>query len=221
MFLALWLTFDPHSFGYTPRRERAIVRFQRLPDVLAPRFAGGGSIDSNAAREQAVRQLGAKGLELSSSALENATKQGSAETFALVRPSATNGHRGVYLYLDEVGLLKSLPANARADGLAIAAPPGAADQCECAGEHALAHEACDRVGPLLLTAAAAGAACFASSDASASLTTFAPGSSTHALPSCAVHVSAMDAGVSAKLFTFQWPNALLVSAPTSHSPPGV
>ena len=91
-----------------------------LPDVLAPRFAGGGSIDSNAAREQAVRQLGAKGLELSSSALENATKQGSAETFALVRPSATNGHRGVYLYLDEVGLLKSLPPNARADGLARA-----------------------------------------------------------------------------------------------------
>ena len=89
-----------------------------LPDVLAPTFAGGGSIDSNAAREQAVRQLGAKGLELSQSALENATKQGSAETFALVRPSATNGHRGVYLYLDEVGMLKSLPPNDRADGLA-------------------------------------------------------------------------------------------------------
>ena len=91
-----------------------------LPDVLAPRFAGGGTIDSTAAREQAVRQLGAKGLELSQSALENATKQGSAETFALVRPSATNGHRGVYLYLDEVGLLKSLPPNARADELAKA-----------------------------------------------------------------------------------------------------
>ena len=67
-----------------------------------------------------MRQLGAKGLELSSSALENATKQGSAETFALVRPSATNGHRGVYLYLDEVGLLKSLPPTRAPAGLARA-----------------------------------------------------------------------------------------------------
>ena len=78
-----------------------------LPDVLAP-FSGGGSIDRRAAREQAVRQLGEKGLELSQDALDNATKQGATETFALVRPSSTNNHRGVYLYLDEVGLLKGL-----------------------------------------------------------------------------------------------------------------
>ena len=91
-----------------------------LPDVLAPRFAGGGSVDGHAAREQAVRQLGEKGLELSQSAIENATKLGNCETFALVRPSHTNGHRGFYLYLDEVGLLKKLPANERANQLAVA-----------------------------------------------------------------------------------------------------
>ena len=39
-----------------------------LPDVLAPTFSGGGSIDRRAAREQAVRQLGEKGLELSQDA---------------------------------------------------------------------------------------------------------------------------------------------------------
>jgi HSP20 family molecular chaperone IbpA len=89
-----------------------------LPDVLAPKFAGGGSIDRRAAREQAVRQLGEKGLELSQDALDNATKQGATETFALVRPSSTNAHRGVYLYLDEVGLLKGLPPNPRANALA-------------------------------------------------------------------------------------------------------
>lgn len=33
-------------------------------------------------------------------------------------PSETNGHRGVYLYLDEVGKLKNLPANQRVADLA-------------------------------------------------------------------------------------------------------
>lgn len=89
-----------------------------LPDILRPRFAGGGSIDERMAREQAVRQLGAKGMELSGDALANATAEGATETFALVRPSATNGHCGVYMYLDEVGLLKQLPMNPRAMTLA-------------------------------------------------------------------------------------------------------
>ena len=91
-----------------------------LPDVLRPTFAGGGAIDQRAAREQAVRQLGQKGLEISQSALDEVAGQGATETFALVRPSDTNGHRGVYLYRDEVGLLKNLPRNARASALARA-----------------------------------------------------------------------------------------------------
>ena len=68
-----------------------------LPDILQPRFKGGGNIDERKAREQAVRQLGAKGMDLSADALANAAGAGSTETFALVRPSSTNGHRGVYM----------------------------------------------------------------------------------------------------------------------------
>lgn len=55
---------------------------------------------------------------LSSSALMNATAGGSVETFALVRPSKTNKNEGVYIYLDEVGMLKHLPLNTRASQLA-------------------------------------------------------------------------------------------------------
>ena len=89
-----------------------------LPDILQERFVGGGDVDERTAREQAVRQLGAKGLELSTDSLIRATAAGATETFALVRASSTNGHRGVYLYLDEVGMLKKLPVNQRAMGLA-------------------------------------------------------------------------------------------------------
>jgi len=48
----------------------------------------------------------------------NATADGSVETFPLVRPSSTNRNEGVYIYLDEVGLLKHLPNNKRASTLA-------------------------------------------------------------------------------------------------------
>jgi hypothetical protein len=75
---------------------------------------------SQVAREQAFRQMGGKGLEISSDSLLNATAAGSTETFALVRPSSTNAHRGVYMYLDEVGLLKQLPPNPRAAAVAQA-----------------------------------------------------------------------------------------------------
>ena len=98
--------------------------FNRNVDVRAVTEAMAGAHQNltpdelRAAREQAVRQLGEKGLELSQDALDNATKQGATETFALVRPSSTNNHRGVYLYLDEVGLLKGLPPNPRANALA-------------------------------------------------------------------------------------------------------
>lgn len=56
-------------------------------------------------------------VNFSSSALTNATSGGSVETFPLVRPSSTNHNQGVYIYLDEVGLLKHLPNNQRASTL--------------------------------------------------------------------------------------------------------
>lgn len=56
--------------------------------------------------------------KLTSTALKSVTTSGSVETFPLVRPSSTNNNQGVYIYLDEVGLLKKLRNNTRASALA-------------------------------------------------------------------------------------------------------
>ena len=88
-----------------------------LPERLRARFAGGGEVDADKARAEAVRALGDRGVGISKEAIVRETAGGSTETFALVRPSETNGWRGVYLYLDEVGMLKGLPPNRRAEGL--------------------------------------------------------------------------------------------------------
>lgn len=92
-----------------------------LVELLRPHFSGGGSrIDPDAARKEAERHLGPeKAAELTRDRLVTATQSGSTETFALVHPSSTNGFRGVYLYTDEVGMLKSLPTNPRAHELAL------------------------------------------------------------------------------------------------------
>eukprot|EP00669_Euglena_mutabilis_P010330 TRINITY_DN5084_c0_g1_i1.p1 TRINITY_DN5084_c0_g1~~TRINITY_DN5084_c0_g1_i1.p1 ORF type:complete len:294 (+),score=50.82 TRINITY_DN5084_c0_g1_i1:45-926(+) len=90
-----------------------------LPDLLKPVFADGRTIDEDAARAQATLHLGQdQAHRLDVKALQNATALGSVETFALVRPSRTNGMTGAYLYMDEVGALKGLPLNARAVQLA-------------------------------------------------------------------------------------------------------
>lgn len=90
--------------------------------ILKPFFAG-GSIDAYSARQQAIAQIGDSGRLLGAqglSALGEAAQEGVVETFALVRPAKTNNHCGVYIYLDEVGLLKQLPPNPRAGELARA-----------------------------------------------------------------------------------------------------
>ncbi|KAL3822572.1 hypothetical protein ACHAXA_007683 [Cyclostephanos tholiformis] len=99
-----------------------------LPTYVRSYFADGKSIDVNLFEEHARRQhhtlLGGGGDgnirldEIKSSTLANATSGGSVETFPLVRPSSTNHHTGVYIYLDEVGLLKKLSNNKRASTLA-------------------------------------------------------------------------------------------------------
>ena len=87
---------------------------------MRPHFLGGGSlVDADAARREAERHLGPeKAARLSPDRLVAATESGSTETFALVHPASTNGYRGVYLYTDECGKLKSLPENPRALELA-------------------------------------------------------------------------------------------------------
>ena len=81
-----------------------------LPGYLArTRFASSGapaaSSSSGPQADQTARVLAA-------------ASEGRSETFALVHPSSSNGSRGVYLYLDEVGKLKNAPPNARATELA-------------------------------------------------------------------------------------------------------
>ena len=109
-----------------------------IPTYVKSFFADGKSIDGALLQDQARKQnlicgdlekissdvAGKKGgksmaaSKLTSSALANATACGSVETFPLVRPSSTNDNQGVYIYLDEVGLLKHLPNNVRASLLA-------------------------------------------------------------------------------------------------------
>ena len=92
-----------------------------LPDAVKSYFIGGGDIDVNLAKRAATKQLGeefaSKSQNLGAS-LAKETAMGSTETFALVRPSEKNGRKGVYIYLDEVGLLKGKAKNARASSLA-------------------------------------------------------------------------------------------------------
>ena len=57
---------------------------------------------------------------LSAASMNAAAAQGSVETFPLVHPADTNQFQGVYIYLDEVGLLKKLPNNQRASQMAAA-----------------------------------------------------------------------------------------------------
>ncbi|KAJ1488670.1 hypothetical protein T484DRAFT_1938693 [Baffinella frigidus] len=80
----------------------------------------GGSIDEQAAKRAAVQHLGEAGTLGNSgfNSLSTAAEDGAVEVFALVRPAKSNNSCGVYIYLDEVGLLKNLPRNSRATGIA-------------------------------------------------------------------------------------------------------
>lgn len=128
------------KFVYIPRDETrpisTLILPRRLIDVLGPNgdvlptyvkshFADGKSIDVDLFEEHAKGRhhtiLGGDGGRLDnirSSNLADATSGGSVETFPLVRPSNTNRNTGVYIYLDEVGLLKKLSSNRRASTLA-------------------------------------------------------------------------------------------------------
>ena len=91
-----------------------------LPSLAAARFATAAAPSpgsSSAASDASTARVLA------------AAATGKAETFALVHPADTNGNRGVYLYVDEVGKLRGAPANARAADLAarcgLSSPPDA------------------------------------------------------------------------------------------------
>jgi hypothetical protein len=103
-----------------------------LPSILAPRFQSGSSLDQETvSRETAARiknmMVGGcgSGEELrapSAKAIEDLVESqgGACEAYPLSKASDANGHQAVRLYIDEVGALRSLPRNPRAEALALA-----------------------------------------------------------------------------------------------------
>mmetsp|Transcript_36940 Transcript_36940/g.72098 ORF Transcript_36940/g.72098 Transcript_36940/m.72098 type:complete len:338 (+) Transcript_36940:70-1083(+) len=87
--------------------------------LLKSAFAG-GFIDTTTAKKTALAQMGSDVSAMGLNHLGDAAAGGVVETFALVRPAKSNDYTGVYIYLDEVGMLKQLPPNPRARSLAAA-----------------------------------------------------------------------------------------------------
>eukprot|EP00281_Chroomonas_sp_CCMP1168_P006593 CAMPEP_0206257150 /NCGR_PEP_ID=MMETSP0047_2-20121206/25175_1 /ASSEMBLY_ACC=CAM_ASM_000192 /TAXON_ID=195065 /ORGANISM="Chroomonas mesostigmatica_cf, Strain CCMP1168" /LENGTH=327 /DNA_ID=CAMNT_0053683693 /DNA_START=179 /DNA_END=1162 /DNA_ORIENTATION=+ len=105
------------SKPYELLKAEGFVAEDCMHTLLKSAFAG-GSIDESTAKKTALAQMGNSVTEKGLGVLGDAAAGGVVETFALVRPSKTNGYCGVYIYLDEVGMLKKLPSNPRARALA-------------------------------------------------------------------------------------------------------
>lgn len=104
----------------------------RLPFHLKPMFAAhhdnnGGGVDLELLRQQATHHLATSSSSdnhdatVSDATMRRLAEEGQVETFSLVRPTPSNKHTAVNLYLDEVGMLKRLPLNPRAADLALRA----------------------------------------------------------------------------------------------------
>jgi hypothetical protein len=100
-----------------------------LPNFVKPAFADSKTVDQKLLAETASKQFGSSGStfngkefggasNVSTASMNAVSAQGSVETFPLVHPADTNDYTGVYIYLDEVGMLKKLPLNSRAQSLA-------------------------------------------------------------------------------------------------------
>ncbi|VEU44667.1 unnamed protein product [Pseudo-nitzschia multistriata] len=106
-----------------------------MPNFVKPFFAADKTrVDAGLLQKQATKQFTAGGegssikgkdgkpvdidmSKISPAALNAVAAQGSVETFCLVHPADTNDYTGVYIYLDEVGMLKKLPSNKRASSI--------------------------------------------------------------------------------------------------------
>lgn len=90
---------------------------QLAESILAPAFAGGRVLNTRGL----AADYGSAVVDQKMEALKMAAALGTVEVFALMRPSPTTqpvAHSGVYLYLDEMGVLKNRPLNERASSLA-------------------------------------------------------------------------------------------------------
>jgi hypothetical protein len=97
-----------------------------FPTFLKPYFADRKSIDASLLQDQATKHFAGGDLQqlaqgkITAASMNSVAAQGSVETFCLVHPADTNQYVGVYIYLDELGLLKKLPINDRATAMAAA-----------------------------------------------------------------------------------------------------
>lgn len=129
---------DGVELAFVPADTSKPIRSVKLPpgllqpgsgdaavNFVKPYFASNtASVDASLLKEQAGKQFAGGNLEgldmskLTTGAMNAVAAQGSVETFPLVRPAESNRYTGVYVYLDEVGLLKRLQQNKRATAIA-------------------------------------------------------------------------------------------------------
>jgi len=89
---------------------------------LKSAFSDKRSVDIGLLKDQAAKNFGSEEIpEISESTLHSVAAEGSVEVFRLVPPMESNHYRTINFYLDEVGLLKKLPLNARASQYALKA----------------------------------------------------------------------------------------------------
>lgn len=117
----------PFQTLYLPASVAETIPGDALPEYVKPFFASDKkSIDASLLKDQATKHFAGGDLKqladakISPAAMNAVAAQGSVETFPLVHPADTNHFQGVYIYLDEVGMLKKLPHNARASAIAEA-----------------------------------------------------------------------------------------------------
>jgi len=129
----VWIPHDESKAMRTVTCPASFLEDHRgdaIPDFVKPYFgANSRSIDAGLLQAQASKQF-ATGQEIkgsdgkpvdmsriSTSAMNAVAAEGSVETFCLTHPADTNDYTGVYVYLDEVGMLKKLPVNKRAGAI--------------------------------------------------------------------------------------------------------
>jgi hypothetical protein len=116
----------PTSMPTATATDTATIGGDAFPTFLKPYFADRKSIDASLLQDSATKHFAGGDLQelaqgkISAASMNSVAAQGSVETFCLVHPADTNNYTGVYIYLDELGLLKKLNINDRATSIAEA-----------------------------------------------------------------------------------------------------
>lgn len=95
-----------------------------LMEHLKPFFSAfSKKVDLNLFKDQATKHFGSGDGpgKVSEESLMEVAEKGQVESFCLVQPVPANKFNSIYMYLDEVGMLKRLPLNKRAGEFALKA----------------------------------------------------------------------------------------------------